>query len=480
VRYDAAIIGAGVNGLAAAATLARAGFKTVVVERAQVCGGRAATRAFHPGFRASPWCDEIAPIPNETFRALDLARHGTVLLPTSSSLALWPDRRHRERFWAEPTPLRDEARARLEAIAARAAQDTARMPERGWFRRPVASPSWPGEDWASRTLADLADEWIAGDDARRHAVAVTASGRAVDPFRTGTALHLLCTRGSGVTMGGLATLAGALEKAARAEGVAISLGLEAGDVRLKGGRARGIALADGTEIEARAVISTLDLKRSFLSLFAWKDLPKEVAARVTAFRYAAATARLLIALDAPPDLPAGPIHIAPDAQALAAAFAAWRAGTLPEHPPLSLRLVSADDPSLAPTGRATMTATLGAIPHLLFDGAWTHEKRTALRNRALAGIEAALPGISARVLAIELIVPPDIEEALGASEGDLDGGEIAPDQMFARRCFPDLPGGRTPIPGFYLAGALAPHMAAAPGVTTAQAVAADLKAGRLK
>ncbi len=455
MRYDAAIIGAGVNGLAAAATLGHAGLRVLVIERAEACGGRAATREFHPGFRASPWCDEIAPIPDDSFRALDLARHGAILLPTP----------------VEASPLRDEARARLAAIAARAQADAARVPERRWFGKPAAPQPWPGEDWAQRTLADLAEEWIADAAERRRAIASAAIGRAVDPFRAGTALNLLCPRESGVAMGGLATLARALETAARQAGAEISLGLEAADVRRP-----GVVLADGTEIEARAVISTLDLKRSAFSLFAWKDLPNEVTARVAAFRHAAGTARLLIALDAPPDLPPGPVHLAPDAQAHAAAFAAWRAGTIPEHPPLTLRLVSADDPSLAPTAKATMTVTIGAIPHHLFDGAWTHEKRTALGDRALAAIEAAVPGTVARVLGTALIVPPDIEEALGASEGDLDGGEIAPDQMFARRTFPDRPGGRTPIPGFYLSGS--PHAAAAPGVAAARAVIADLGAGR--
>jgi phytoene dehydrogenase-like protein len=480
VRYDAAIIGAGANGLAAAAALGRAGLKAIVIERAAICGGRAATREFHPGFRASPFCDELAPIPDETFRALDLARHGAILLPASSSLALWPDRRREALFWTGPSPLHEEARRRLDAIARRATEDAAQVPQRSWFRAPAARLPWPGGDWSPRALADLAEEWIGDGDARGHAIAAAASSRAVDPFVAGSALHLLCPRDGGVAMGGLATLAGALEKAARAAGAEIALGLEAADVRLKGGRAKSVTLADGTEIEARAVISTLDLKRSFFSLFVWKDLPKEVAARVTALRHAAGSARLLIALDAPPGVPAGPIQVEPDAKALAAAFAAWGAGTVPERPPLTLRLVSADDPGLAPIGKATMTASLGAIPHALFDGAWTHEKRVALRDRALARIEAALPGLAARVLGVELIVPPDIEEALGASEGDLDGGEIAPDQMLARRGFEGLPGGRTPVAGFYVLGRLAPHAAAAPGVMAARAVIADLEAGRLK
>ena len=109
--------------------------------------------------------------------------------------------------------------------------------------------------------------------------------------------------------------------------------------------------------------------------------------RVGAFRPAPGTARLLLALDALPEPPAGteacalrgPIHLAPGAAALDDATRAWRRGAVPERPPAMLRLVSAVDPSLAPPGAATLTVTLGAIPHTPFDGAWTHEKRDRLR-----------------------------------------------------------------------------------------------------
>ena len=67
MRYDAAIIGAGANGLAAAATLARAGLKVIVLERATRVGGRAATREFHPGFRASPFCRRNRADPGRDF-----------------------------------------------------------------------------------------------------------------------------------------------------------------------------------------------------------------------------------------------------------------------------------------------------------------------------------------------------------------------------------------------------------------------------
>jgi phytoene dehydrogenase-like protein len=310
-------------------------------------------------------------------------------------------------------------------------------------------------------------------------MAVALSGRTADPLTTGSALHLLASDGGGMPMGGLETFARALETAARVSGAEISLGLDVADIRLRSGRATGLHLADGTEIEARAVISTLDLRRTFFSLFAWKDLPKSVEQRVSRFRYSAGGARLLLAMDVPPALGAdfaqGPIHIAPGVDALARAHDAWRNNVVPDEPPLMLRLVSASDPRLSPDGKAVLTATLGCIPRTLFDGAWTNEKRNALRDRTLAQIDMALPGVAANVIGSELLVPPDIEEQLGITDGDLDGGEISPDQMFGFRGFDEYPGSRTPIAGLYLGGVSPAFGTCVAGVAAARAVMADLK-----
>src|SRR6185312_17268930 len=75
---------AGPDGLAAAARLGRAGLKTIVIERATTVGGRCTTREFHPGFRASPFADEVAAIPAGIFWSLDLARRGALLAPPPS------------------------------------------------------------------------------------------------------------------------------------------------------------------------------------------------------------------------------------------------------------------------------------------------------------------------------------------------------------------------------------------------------------
>jgi phytoene dehydrogenase-like protein len=454
LRYDACIIGAGADGLAAAAWLAARGLSVIAVERAAQPGGRCATLEFHPGHRASPYADELPAIPAALFRAFDLARRGVILAG--------------ERLPGPGDGLR-------EAILARVMADAAGVAPRGLFTRKTPPLPWPGEELAARALSDYGP------------VSGVPAGGLCDPSLPGSALSLLTGPPGGMPAGGLGRLAEALRAAAEEAGAEISCGLEATDIRRKRGRAVAIALADGSEIAARAFISTLDLKRSFLTLFAWNELPKALVERIAAFRPAPGTARLLLALEAPPETAEPLRHPLPVLCApLEEAWRAWRSAAIPEHPPAVLRLVSAVDPSLAPDGGATLTVTLSGIPHTPFDGAWTYEKRIRLREAALALVETALPGTAAKVKAAELIVPPDIENRLALSDGDLLGGELSATQMLGFRSFagfgPECRGPRTPVEGFYLAGpssALGPLASCASGVAAACAVLADLKAGRL-
>jgi phytoene dehydrogenase-like protein len=95
------------------------------------------------------------------------------------------------------------------------------------------------------------------------------------------------------------------------------------------------------------------------------------------------------------------------------------------------------------------------------------------------------PGIVAHVVGLKIIVGPDIESELGLTAGDLDGGEVAPDQMFGFRPFGNDPAwadGRTPIGGLYLTGPSAapgPFFLGLSGERAALAILADLKTGGL-
>ena len=85
-RYDAVIIGGGHNGLVSAAYLARAGLRTLVLERRHVLGGAAVTEEIVPGFRFSVFSYVVSLLRPEIIRDLQLPRHGLQILPLDGTL----------------------------------------------------------------------------------------------------------------------------------------------------------------------------------------------------------------------------------------------------------------------------------------------------------------------------------------------------------------------------------------------------------
>ena len=403
MRYDAAIIGAGADGLTAAATLARAGLKVIVLERALRAGGRLVTDEFHPGHFASPYADAVPEIPLAIARVFHLAPKRLRDLPGALRA------------------VRDEALARAFAEAAE-------KPPQDFFaqlRAPAAAP-WPGEQLNSLELSKWPEP-----------TSLAGAMGAVDPDLAGSAFWSWAVPLVEAPSGGLGTLGEGFLRAARRAGAELRLGQEAVEVVIAEGRAGGVALADGSRVMAGAVISTLDLKQSLLTLFPWSALPKEMLNLARGWRMGGAMARLLLAFGRPLRREV-PLFLGDDGMARAS----FRHGVVPEAPPLLFDPVSRRDPRLAP-GAATATVTLGAIPYRLFDGGWSQEKRAQIAARALARIEKALPGTLPSLKAVKIITPPDIEQALNATAGDLDGGWLSPDQMLSLR-----PGPRTALAGF--------------------------------
>jgi phytoene dehydrogenase-like protein len=129
-----------------------------------------------------------------------------------------------------------------------------------------------------------------------------------------------------------------------------------------------------------------------------------------------------------------------------------------------------------------MTAILGFVPSRLFDSDWTAAKRSRLVKIALDAAERVAQGVSARVVSVTVINAPDIETALGRTDGDLDGGELAPDQALGFRPMAEWQDGRTSIRGLYLGG---PSAAPSPFVLggslpAAEAIIVDIRTGWIR
>src|SRR5580692_9344151 len=184
-RCDAAIIGAGPEGLIAAITLARAGLDVVVLEKSPAPGGRAATREFHPGYRASAFTDELPAIPPRLIRTLDLARNGAILVPSEASACISESGCHLlfadpvRAARSSPAAVRDgliglagDIAAARESIAARAALFPPPR-SRSWVApwRQEAAPPWPAGEWSQASLDERLRTRIADPDLRLHLAA---------------------------------------------------------------------------------------------------------------------------------------------------------------------------------------------------------------------------------------------------------------------------------------------------------------------
>jgi phytoene dehydrogenase-like protein len=348
----------------------------------------------------------------------------------------------------------------------------------------------------SVSLKEALQDRVANPQLQLHLAAEALSGRAASPFLAGTALHALAPGSgrSGQAPSGFGRLGSALVRAAEAAGVHIRCASDVTEIQVNRGRVTALTIANHGTIEVPAIVSALDVKRTLLRLIHGETLSPALVKRVGRFRMAGQTARILFALEAAPDALlapelrdawAGPIHIVGSMEALALAHDVWRAGVIPHAPLVTLRVPSSADPRLAPIGKGVMTATLSCIPAQLFDGAWTEERRAKLVAIAMASAERAMPGVAKLVLGQHVMVAPDMEQALGVTDGDLQGGELAPDQALGFRPFgdPQWQDGHTPVKGLYLAGpssAASPFLLGASGERAALALVADFKARRLR
>ena len=111
-RHDAIVIGGGHNGLVAAAYLARAGRRTLVLERRPLIGGAAVTEEVFPGFKFSVFSYVVSLLRPEIIRDLDLPRHGLQILPLESTITPMENGDYLG-SWADPDESRRELSSRV-------------------------------------------------------------------------------------------------------------------------------------------------------------------------------------------------------------------------------------------------------------------------------------------------------------------------------------------------------------------------------
>jgi phytoene dehydrogenase-like protein len=464
--YDAIFLGTSPNALAAAARLARAGQRVLLLETRAAVGGPTVTETFAPGFRAETGVTSAALDPEvarDLGLSLDVLHRDTItgLGPAPLTLraghALPSEILHAvallQAIYASdpPTlPVPDAAdaaslgalAARLEGLGARRMHEVLRllfMSARDFFGETVSSE-------AERAL-------LSG-------VAVRAVSEG--PFASGTLLNFLHHQAVGdglfraTVRGGLGKLAEALAACARAAGAEIRCDVPGPlHVEVVDGVASGVRLGDGTRIEAKRVVSDHDARTTFTQLVSPRELDPEQNRAIGNLRRRGSVARINLALR---ELPAfagvetealrGTLVVAPDVAYLEKAWDQAKRGVASSHPYLEVTLPTIDDPSLAPPGQHVLSAWVQYVPY----GRGGHE---ALLESVVAALAAHAPRLPELILHHQVLLPEDLESRFGLAGGHLYGGEVNWSQSFWMRPLPGFSHYRTPIENLYLAGSAA-------------------------
>jgi phytoene dehydrogenase-like protein len=493
-RYDAIVIGGGINGLTCAASLGKIGVRTLLVEQRDRVGGCAAESEVAPGFRVPTLAHATGPIRSDVVEELQLYLHGlefgdasvhlSALSPDGRALTVWDDTRKTAeglRAWsvkdAAAWPAFEASLRRLGALIAGLFVSTppsvdtpssrdvfGLMQTLGSFRSLPKDDQWRLLRWGPMAVADLVGESIEHELLRATIAADGVFGAMLGPWSAGSGLQLLLMQANRavawpagrVVARGPITVARALERAARRYGVELRTSDGAHRVTVKDDRAAGVTLTSGDRFEARAVISAVDPKRTFLSLVDAEHLPPEFLWRIKHYRSRGTLAKVNLALSALPnfagatrDMLAGRVRLAPDLDYLERAFDHAKYGRYSPQPWIEFTVPSIADASLAPPGSHVLSAYAQFAPYALRDGHWD-TSRDAFADCVVNTLEPYAPGLQSLIVAREILTPVDLERGWGLSGGQIFHGELSLDQFFAMRPLLGYGQYASPLRGLYL------------------------------
>jgi phytoene dehydrogenase-like protein len=526
-KYDAVIIGGGHNGLTTAAYLARAGKSVLVLERRHVLGGAAVTEEVFPGFKVSVCSYVVSLLRPEIIRDLDLPRHGLEILPLDGTFTplegdfLWRMNDHartrREIYRWSPT----DAEAYDEY--AKAMVDMAR------FVKPILSmvpPDPMGYDLPgfgkllemgqrfrkltkenqrslvalmTMSAADMLDQWFETDPLKATMSASGIIGTFLGVRSPGTAYVLLhhymgeidgAFRSWGFSRGGTGAISLAIAGAAKEAGVEIRTEAHIEHIKVKDGRATGVVLKGGEEVEARIVVSSADPRITFERLMDPKDLPAEFLEDVRRYKYRGSSGKVNLALDGLPDfkcLPGagahlrGAISISPGIEYMEKAYDDAKYGDFSKQPYIDMVIPSLTDPSVAPPGKHILSCFVQYAPYKLREGTWD-EKREAFGDTVVDTISQYAPNLKKLILHRQVLTPLDLEREWSLSEGNIFQGELTLEQLFFLRPVAGFARYRTPVQNLYICGS-ATHpgggIMAAPGRLGALEILKDWSRGKV-
>lgn len=471
-QYDTIVIGAGHNGLVAAAYLAKQGKKVLVLERRGIVGGSVVTESFGDGFKV----DSVQT--GATLRP-DIIRDLKLLLPTSMEkpafISLQDD--------GNPLILEHEEAKAAKSIQRLSIKDASRWHEFVRFMNVSAKilekayatimPRLPMNVSAKdsfglmqlglnlrlagrkdmlnfiralpMTAQELLEEYFESEVVRAAIASVAIHGFTLGPMGAGTGytlIHNWLNRGglSHSNVGKAGEITSALANAVKAFGGEIRTNASVDCIQIENQVTKGVVLANGEEISAKTVLSAADPKHTLLQLVGPRQLPPEFVWHVQSIKMRGSVTKIHLLTDGKHGIPPGTVVLAPSIKYLERAYDAAKYGEVSEKPYLEVT-----------TSGNAVSIHFQYTPYALKNSSWQVEG-SKVERLAIDTLAEYFPKLNSSIKNQKSITPKDLEETYGLSEGDINHGQLLLDQFLFMRPIPGWSNHATPIDNLYLCG----------------------------
>jgi phytoene dehydrogenase-like protein len=472
------IIGAGHNGLVAAAYLAKQGKKVLVLERRPFVGGSVVTESFGDGFSVDAVQTGGALRP-DIIKDLKLPLPKVSERPAFISLVS-----HAESVtYGDHLVIDSDPAKAAESIRQFSPKDADRWPEFLRFMDKAANlldiaystlmPRLPKNMSLSEgyglmelgldlrlagrkdmlnfiralpmTAQELVEEYFESEIVKAALASVAIYGSTLGPMSAGTGytlIHNWLNRGglSHVNVGKAGEITKALATAVKAFGGEIRTEAEVVKICVENQVVKSVMLANGEEIAAKVILSSTDPKHTLLKLVGPMELPPEFVWHTQSIKMRGSVAKVHLLTDGNHGIPQGTVVIAPSIKYLEKAYDAAKYGEISEKPYLEVT-----------TFGNVISIHFQFAPYNLKTGDWRLQKQL-IEKLAIDTLSEYFPNLQSQVSNSHIITPLDLEQTYGLTEGDINHGQLMLDQFLFMRPIPGWSNHKTPIDHLYLCG----------------------------
>ena len=488
-KFDVIVIGGGHNGLTTAALLAGKGEKVIVLEKRDRLGGLGASEEFHPGYKTAGLLHDTSCVCAGLIKKLRLKKYGLQTTGRRAAVSLFSDdgraiilhsdidesvnsisrfsqgdalgyRNYRLFIDAMSSWIDTLMKEPQPSIANCGGSDIRRLIA-GALRLRLMGQKRMLEllKIIPMSVADFLNEQFETDFLKAGMAFPSILASFYGPLSAYTTMNLILWESMAKehVIGGPVQLVGALENAARENGVEIRSNAEVINIELNhSGEVIGVVLSSGDQIRAPIIAASCSPKQVFLRLLASNKVGVRLESEISHLRARGTIAKVNLALckkvqwKSQPEIPVEYGRLANDLIEMEMASDAIKYGRFSEKPILDIYVPTVSNQDLAPAGHEVVSILAQYVPYSL-DGGWTDFLKNEVGDMVVDRLAECAVNLKESIVAREVLTPQDIESRYSIPGGHVLHIEHAIDQLIGRPV-PGCAQYKTPVPGLFLCG----------------------------